>query len=73
MNGFAPLMKKEAEMAESEIFNLLQIYMVASKIITISWDLQIMIFLDIFSEVKKKLLEAELCCFRIPQNAWNTL
>ena len=53
MNGFAPSMKKEAEMAESEIFNLLQIYMVASKIITISWDLQIMIFLDIFSVVKK--------------------
>ena len=21
----------------------------------------------------KKLLEAEICCFRIPQNAWNTL
>ena len=36
MNGSAPLMRKEAEMAESEIINLLQIYMVASKIVAIS-------------------------------------
>ena len=34
MNGFKPLIKKKkTEMAESEIINSLQVYMVASKII----------------------------------------
>ena len=37
------------------------------------WNLQIIIFLDLFSEFKKKILEPEICCFRKPQNAWNTL
>ena len=36
MNGFAPLIEKEAETAESEILNLFQIYMVALKITAIS-------------------------------------
>ena len=36
MNGFAPLMNKEAEIAETKIINLLQIYMVTSKFIAIS-------------------------------------
>ena len=36
MNGSAPLVQKEAEMAVSEISNLLQIYMFASKINAIS-------------------------------------
>ena len=55
MNGFAPLIKKEADMEEFEIVNLLQIHMVASKIIAISWDFRCEICKSwsFFSEVKK--------------------
>ena len=36
MNCVTPLIKREAEVAEFEIINILKIYMVASKIIAIS-------------------------------------
>ena len=58
MNGNAPLLKTEAEMAESEISSLLQICMVASEIIAISWDFTCEIcrswsFKSFFQKLKK--------------------